>query len=62
MLLIWFCIETGEVLRGDRIVNTPYNVAMNMNVECERLCKSTLNEDSAKTLVKRIKDDYYVHL
>lgn len=34
----------GEVLRGDRITNTPYILAMNKNVTCQLLCS-----DLAKT-------------
>ncbi len=29
----------GEVLRGDRITNTPYAVHMNVNVSCALLCR-----------------------
>ena len=28
----------GEVLRGDRITNTPYTIRMNENVTCRLLC------------------------
>ena len=29
----------GQILRGERIVNTPYNIEMNKNVQCRVLCK-----------------------
>jgi transmembrane 9 superfamily protein 2/4 len=29
----------GQIIRGERIVNTPYVVRMNKNVECGVLCK-----------------------
>lgn len=29
----------GEVLHGDRITNTPYDVHMNVNVSCQLLCR-----------------------
>lgn len=29
----------GEVLRGDRITNTPYLLSMNQNVSCRLLCR-----------------------
>lgn len=57
----------GEVLRGDRIVNTPYEVSMGQNVNCKLLCnrKNTpMNWDrleSAK-VAERIKHEYFVHL
>ena len=28
----------GQIIRGERIVNTPYVVKMNKNVECGVLC------------------------
>ena len=52
----------GEVLRGDRIVNTPYEVEMNVKKSCTVLCTAKLNKDSATVLMQRIKDDYSVHL
>lgn len=57
----------GEVLRGDRIVNTPYEVNMAENIECRLLCHSPekfMNwhvEDSQK-VISRIEHDYFVHL
>ena len=52
----------GEVLRGDRIVNTLYDVSMNVNQSCRIMCSSAFDAKIAKTLVQRIKDDYSVHL
>ncbi|KAL5016485.1 hypothetical protein ScPMuIL_006074 [Solemya velum] len=57
----------GEVLRGDRIVNTPYKVNMATNKDCEVLCNpaqpvTTITEAQAKTVIERIKHSYYVHL
>lgn len=57
----------GEVLRGDRIVNTPYDVKMAVNTKCQLLChkpNEPLNwnvEDSLK-VAERIEHDYFVHL
>jgi transmembrane 9 superfamily protein 2/4 len=53
----------GEILRGDRIVNTKYNIQMGRNSECQILCDNIkLTQEQSKTLAKRIKDAYHVHL
>lgn len=57
----------GEVLRGDRIVNTPYDVKMAENTPCTLLCNDpkgpihwTVAE--SQTVVDRIQHEYFVHL
>ncbi|CAJ0943548.1 unnamed protein product [Ranitomeya imitator] len=57
----------SEVLRGDRIVNTPFKVSMNNNKKCEILCNTpssplVLNGDDSQLIAERIQEDYYVHL
>ncbi|XP_073436824.1 transmembrane 9 superfamily member 4 isoform X1 [Dendrobates tinctorius] len=57
----------GEVLRGDRIVNTPFKVSMNNNKKCEILCNTpispmVLKPDDTRLIAERIQEDYYVHL
>uniref|UniRef100_A0A672RIE1 Transmembrane 9 superfamily member n=1 Tax=Sinocyclocheilus grahami TaxID=75366 RepID=A0A672RIE1_SINGR len=57
----------GEVLRGDRIVNTLYTVLMNLDKKCEVLCKKPddpikLSVEESKLLAERIQEEYYVHL
>ncbi|KAK7792078.1 hypothetical protein R5R35_003551 [Gryllus longicercus] len=57
----------GEVLRGDRIVNTPYEVQMAENVKCRLLChkeNQPLNwkEESSQKAINRIQHEYFVHL
>uniref|UniRef100_A0A1B6LF31 Transmembrane 9 superfamily member n=1 Tax=Graphocephala atropunctata TaxID=36148 RepID=A0A1B6LF31_9HEMI len=57
----------GEVLRGDRIVNTPYEVRMAQDVSCRLLCHSPgmpmhwSYEDQLKVMY-RIRHEYSVHL
>ncbi|CAH0748898.1 unnamed protein product [Diatraea saccharalis] len=57
----------GEVLRGDRIVNTPYEVHMAENIKCRLLCHQKNNpinwsvEESEK-VASRIEHEYFVHL
>lgn len=52
----------GEVLRGDRIVNTLYKVKMMNGVSCQKLCDLDVDEKSLKKLTQRIKEEYFVHL
>ncbi|XP_043566435.1 transmembrane 9 superfamily member 4 isoform X1 [Chiloscyllium plagiosum] len=57
----------GEVLRGDRIVNTPYNLHMNVEKKCEVLCDKPnkpvrFKITESKLVVERIREEYYVHL
>lgn len=52
----------GEVLRGDRIVNTPYVANVTQEALCTVLCDQKLKDNEAATLVQRIKEEYSVHL
>lgn len=57
----------GEVLRGDRIVNTPYEIRMLENVDCKLLCNKkgtpvNWNDIESTKVVERIHHEYYVHL
>lgn len=57
----------GEVLRGDRIVNTPYEVQMAESVNCRLLCHSpkspiNWNEEDSQKVASRIRHEYFVHL
>lgn len=57
----------GEILRGDRIVNTPYDVHMDQNILCQLLCNSissplVWSEQDTKTAIDMINHDYSVHL
>uniref|UniRef100_V5GLT2 Transmembrane 9 superfamily member n=1 Tax=Anoplophora glabripennis TaxID=217634 RepID=V5GLT2_ANOGL len=57
----------GEVLRGDRIVNTPYVVKMAEETPCTLLCNSPeypiyWSTRESQTAVDRIQHEYFVHL
>lgn len=57
----------GEVLRGDRIVNTPYIVKMAESTQCSLLCHSADNPihwsvGQSQMVVDRIQHEYFVHL
>ncbi|KAI8482242.1 PREDICTED: transmembrane 9 superfamily member 4-like isoform X1 [Branchiostoma belcheri] len=56
----------GEVLRGDRIVNTPYQVNMKEDKTCEVLCvkpDKTLKWSKAESdlVAEKIRQDYSIH-
>jgi transmembrane 9 superfamily protein 2/4 len=57
----------GEVMRGDRIVNTPYEVFMKKDTQCSSLCPAgkttrTITKAESELLRRRITEDYHVHL
>ncbi|XP_074635255.1 transmembrane 9 superfamily member 4-like isoform X1 [Acropora palmata] len=53
----------GEVLRGDRIVNTLYDIKMAENKGCTILCAAkTLTAEESTKLTKLISDEYHVHM
>ena len=52
----------GEVLRGDRIVNTNYQVKMNNIVGCKVLCQQELKTTDVTKFKEMIKNEYNVHL
>ncbi|KAH8378107.1 hypothetical protein KR093_009323, partial [Drosophila rubida] len=65
--LIFKSENLGEVLRGDRIVNTPYEVQMAENINCKLLCNQkdlpiTWSKEDSATVAERIQHEYYVHL
>ncbi|KAL1490640.1 hypothetical protein ABEB36_013301 [Hypothenemus hampei] len=57
----------GEVLRGDRIVNTPYEIKMAESTQCSLLCHSPDKPMNwgvldSQMVVDRIQHEYFVHL
>lgn len=57
----------GEVLRGDRIVNTPYVLKMKQNVACRPVCQSQdtplqWSAHQTNLVIERIEQLYSVHL
>ncbi|XP_064607167.1 transmembrane 9 superfamily member 4-like isoform X2 [Liolophura sinensis] len=57
--IVYKAENLGEVLRGDRIVNTPYEVYMDKPSPCKVLCEKDVD---TKLLAERIRRTYYVHL
>ncbi|XP_041357103.1 transmembrane 9 superfamily member 4-like [Gigantopelta aegis] len=68
--IIYKTENLGEVLRGDRIVNTPYKVEMAIDVPCMTLCNHpdkadqplTISKEAGAAFADKIRHDYYVHL
>eukprot|EP00111_Clytia_hemisphaerica_P000381 TCONS_00001054-protein len=53
----------GEILRGDRIVNTPYKLEAGKKLPCTFLCPSKkLSGSQSKAFMERIKEDYSIHM
>ena len=51
----------GEVLRGDRIMNSDYDVKMGVEETCKILCRKELTQAEVKEFSVRIEEDYRVH-
>jgi hypothetical protein len=53
----------GEVLRGDRIENSVYQMNMRNDQECKVLCKiDSLSKEQSKAFQAKIEDDYKVNM
>lgn len=51
--------DLGEVLEGDRMVSTPYDVSFLVDRPSIKLCSKELNAKDLKKFRKAVKDDYY---
>ncbi|KAL9439918.1 hypothetical protein AB3S75_018727 [Citrus x aurantiifolia] len=52
----------GEVLRGDRIENSPYVFKMREPQMCNVICRLTLDAKTAKAFKEKIDDEYRVNM
>jgi transmembrane 9 superfamily protein 2/4 len=57
----------GEILRGDRISTTAYDVQMNVGYDCRVLCgkresPTTFDTAASATVQYRIEQEYFIHL
>ncbi|XP_021758046.1 transmembrane 9 superfamily member 8-like [Chenopodium quinoa] len=52
----------GEVLRGDRIENSPYVFKMREHQMCNVVCRTTLDAKAAKEFKEKINDEYRVNM
>jgi transmembrane 9 superfamily protein 2/4 len=51
----------GEILRGDRIENSLYELKMNIEESCKVLCKSTYTKEQMDQFAEKVEDEYRVH-
>jgi transmembrane 9 superfamily protein 2/4 len=51
----------GEILRGDRIENSPYVISALRPDKCRVLCKTLLDKDDIKKFIEFVKYEYKVH-
>lgn len=51
--------DLGEVLEGDRMVTTMYNVTFKTDKSLEELCSTVLTVDQVKKFRKAVEQDYY---
>ncbi|TYH35965.1 hypothetical protein ES332_D13G231600v1 [Gossypium tomentosum] len=52
----------GEVLRGDRIENSPYTFIMRESRMCNVVCRKVLDKKAAKAFKEKIDDEYRVNM
>ena len=62
-VLVYSSQNLGQIIRGERIVNTPYSVEMARNAKCRVLCRDkTWDAKASKDAGYRIEHEYFVHL
>jgi transmembrane 9 superfamily protein 2/4 len=54
-------LNLGEVLSGDRIQNSLYDLRMGVNEQCRILCKSLYSSKQTEQFISMIADEYRVH-
>jgi len=51
----------GEILRGDRIENSPYVINAERTEDCKILCRTNHTQDEVNNFIKFVKYEYKVH-
>eukprot|EP00897_Mesotaenium_endlicherianum_P009077 jgi/Mesen1/8198/ME000442S07474 len=54
--------DLGEVIEGDRLVTTMYDVSFRVDKENEKLCPKTLTVEDLRKFRKAVKEDYYFQM
>ncbi|CAI5485848.1 unnamed protein product [Closterium sp. Naga37s-1] len=54
--------DLGEVIEGDRLVTTLYDLSFRVNKESESLCTKTLSVEEVQKFRQAVKDDYYFQM
>uniref|UniRef100_A0A383W0F6 Transmembrane 9 superfamily member n=1 Tax=Tetradesmus obliquus TaxID=3088 RepID=A0A383W0F6_TETOB len=61
--IVPFAENLGEVLRGDRIENSLYQIHMRVDEQCKVLCRiESLSEAQADAFIAKVDDDYKVNM
>jgi len=62
-VVTYYSENIGQILRGERIVSSPYDIRMNKNSVCSVLCTDKVwNAEESKEADYRISHEYFVHL
>ena len=56
-----FAENLGEVLQGDRILSSAYELKMDIEQSCKVLCQKTFTEEEMKKMAHFVEDDYYIN-
>merc|ERR1711959_709193 len=51
----------GEILRGDRIENSLYELKMNQEESCKVLCTMTYTQEDMDKFAEKVREEYRVH-
>lgn len=54
--------DLGEVLNGDRMVQSRYQLNFRQDKQLESICKKTLSKDEVKKFRDAVKQDYYFQM
>ena len=55
-------LNLGEVLRGSRILDTPYDFRVGVNQNCKIMCRSEYDKEEVQAFSLMIEEEYRAHL
>ena len=62
-VVTYYSENLGQILRGERIVSTPYDIRMKKDVECSVLCGDKVwKVEESNEANYRIDHEYFIHL
>lgn len=50
----------GQIIKGDRIENSPYEIAAGVNEECKKLCTMEYDQKAIQSFDKRVRQEYKI--
>ena len=56
-----FAENLGEVLQGDRILSSAYDLKLDLEESCKVLCQKTMSKTDMEQLKEKVEDDYYIN-